>query len=92
MVMTRDTFIAAGGFDERFIGWGGDDDAFMVTLETLCGNYIKLDREVIHLWHPGMYWDIAPNKDGNAALLNRYWQAYNNKEEILKLINERKVK
>ncbi len=54
--MSRNTFIVAGGFDERFIGWGGDDDAFVHALETLCGNYIKLGREVFHLWHPRTDW------------------------------------
>lgn len=89
MVMTSDTFIASGGFDERFVGWGGDDDAFVYAIETLCGKYIKLDREVIHLWHPRTDWSNAPNTDANLALLGKYIQASGNKEAMLKLIKER---
>jgi hypothetical protein len=89
MVMPRATYFAAGGYDERFVGWGGDDDAFVLALETLCGPYLKLDREVIHLWHPRIYWDIAPNAEGNMELLGKYWTASGNKEAMHKLISER---
>jgi GT2 family glycosyltransferase len=89
MVMRRKTFIAAGGYDERFVGWGGDDDAFVHALETLCGTYIKLENEVIHLWHPRTDWSNAPNPDANLNILGRYIEANGNKEAMLKLINER---
>ncbi|KKK40080.1 hypothetical protein WQ57_00875 [Mesobacillus campisalis] len=90
MVMSRDTYISSGGPDERFVGWGGDDDAFVLALETLCGNYIKLDRDVIHLWHPRTDWSNAPNKEANMELFGRYFQASGDREAMLKLIKERK--
>jgi GT2 family glycosyltransferase len=90
MVMRRETYFAAGGYDERFVGWGGDDDAFVNALETLCGPFIKLDNTVIHFYHERTDWSNAPNSEGNLNLLGRYIHAWGNKEEMLKLISERR--
>lgn len=90
MVMRRETFIAAGGYDERFVGWGGEDDAIIYALETLCGPYKKLENKVIHFWHPGTGWSTAPNSDANMKLLIRYSNANGKKEAMQKLISERK--
>ena len=89
MVMRRETFIAAGGYDERFVGWGGEDDAFIYALETLCGPFIKLDNQVIHLWHPTMEWRTDSSTHANRNLFFRYKKASRNKKAMLKLINER---
>ncbi|MEC0664469.1 galactosyltransferase-related protein [Priestia flexa] len=51
VVVTRKTFYAVGGFDERFIGWGGEDDAFAYAVNTLCGHFQRLDEKNYHLWH-----------------------------------------
>ncbi|GGM28165.1 hypothetical protein GCM10011351_12590 [Paraliobacillus quinghaiensis] len=89
-VMSRETYKAAGGFDERFVGWGGEDDAFIYALKTLCGPFKKLENQVIHLWHPKINWYNAPNAKDNRSLLKRYNRAIGNKEDMLKLISERK--
>jgi hypothetical protein len=40
-----------GGFDERFVGWGFEDMAFM---SLVCGLYghERIEGDVYHLWHP----------------------------------------
>jgi glycosyltransferase involved in cell wall biosynthesis len=51
-IIRREAYEAAGGMDESFIGWGGEDDALSITLARL-----GLDRRVLrnqpacHLWH-----------------------------------------
>ncbi|MFJ5718286.1 galactosyltransferase-related protein [Neobacillus sp. NPDC093127] len=90
MVMRRETFIAAGGYDERFVGWGGEDDALIHALETLCGPYKKLENQLIHFWHPITEWGNAPNAKDNMKLLIRYDKANGNKEAMLRLIGERR--
>lgn len=40
------------GFDEEFIGWGAEDDAFIFKIRRLCGREKRLSGGVVfHLWH-----------------------------------------
>ena len=50
-VIPRAVFDDAGGFDERFRGWGWEDLAWQ---SLACGLYghERIDGDVIHLWHP----------------------------------------
>ncbi|HVJ75794.1 MAG TPA: galactosyltransferase-related protein [Casimicrobiaceae bacterium] len=49
----RDAFAALGGFDERFVGWGGEDDAMTIKVERARLATYELDGEpALHLWHP----------------------------------------
>ena len=49
----RDSYLRLGGFEERFRGWGGEDDAMSITLRRMgmrvaeCG-----ELPALHLWHP----------------------------------------
>lgn len=51
-VYTRTTWEKAGGYDERFGLWGGDDAAFAYATAGYFGPYRRLDGPVVHLWHP----------------------------------------
>ncbi|MFZ7944747.1 galactosyltransferase-related protein [Neobacillus sp. 19] len=86
-VIPRANFEAVGGFDERFIGWGGEDDAFSHAVNTICGKFVNIEAKVFHLWHPTAYTDSNLN---NQKLLNRYLSASGNKYDMLKIITERK--
>jgi hypothetical protein len=88
-VISRENFEAAGGFDERFIGWGGEDDAFSHAARTICGKLINLEGKVFHLWHPSSSYQTNPNGKANAKLLGRYERASGDKEKMKKLIDER---
>jgi hypothetical protein len=52
-VIGREPYLRLGGFDERFRGWGGEDDAMTIKLRRTgmrlaeCG-----DHPALHLWHP----------------------------------------
>jgi hypothetical protein len=50
--VTRDLFTRAGGYDERFVGWGGEDDALTVKFARLGARLgINTDRTCYHFWH-----------------------------------------
>jgi len=50
--LTRGTFAAAGGFDERFVGYAYEDIAFTAAVETLAGECERLPHDAAHLYHP----------------------------------------
>ncbi|MEH7096961.1 galactosyltransferase-related protein [Neobacillus vireti] len=88
-VIPRENFDAVGGFDERFIGWGGEDDAFSHAVRTLCGEIVNVEGRIFHLWHPSANYATNPNGKANGDLLNRYKRASGNKTAMLNLIKER---
>jgi hypothetical protein len=50
VAMARDAFFAIGGFDESFVGWGGEDNEFWqraLVRKTWPYGYLPL----VHLWH-----------------------------------------
>lgn len=54
LVMPRDAFERAGGYDERFQGWGYEDNAFAVRLDREWGQNERTSGNMFHLWHdPG---------------------------------------
>lgn len=67
VAVRRDAYIAIGGHDEGFYGWGAEDDEFMDRLRTLnVGEGAFLP--IVHLWHP-----VAQKQDAhrNVELLAR---------------------
>lgn len=85
-VITRDNFAAAGGCDERFVGWGCEDDAFVCAVNTLCGPFVRIDRPIYHLWHTYAGAWNNPNYSSNWELFEKYRQANGNKDEMHKLV------
>ncbi|MGM0904476.1 MAG: galactosyltransferase-related protein [Bacillota bacterium] len=88
-IISRDNFEVVGGFDERFLGYGAEDDAFGHSVNTVCGRYLRLDTDIFHLWHPRVRTKSNPHYQANIALLKRYIQAGKSKKRMLNMINER---
>lgn len=88
-VITRRNFEKAGGFDERFDGYGGEDRSFMNTVVTLCGPMLRLDDPIFHLWHPHSGYAKNPNAAFNKKLRQRYEVARGDSEAIKKIVQER---
>ncbi|WP_236034898.1 glycosyltransferase family 2 protein [Alkalihalobacterium elongatum] len=86
-IISRTNFNLVGGFDERFAGWGGEDNAFCYAVNTLCGPLKRLNHDIYHLWHPRIGWERSPNAKNNRNLLNLYRKANGNKSEMMELIN-----
>ncbi|WP_332694826.1 galactosyltransferase-related protein [Halalkalibacter lacteus] len=85
-ILFRTSFNKVGGFDERFVGWGGEDDAFCYAVNTLCGQLKRINQEVYHLWHPKIGWEKSPNAINNRKLFKKYKQANGNKKKMWELI------
>jgi len=73
--MRRDAFAALGGFDERFVGWGGEDDAMTLKVELARLTTCELDPgPALHLWHARSHATTLGHADyaSNVALLADY--------------------
>lgn len=88
-VISPESWLEVGGMDERFEGWGGEDDAFRIAAETLLGPRVHHQGVMPHLWHPSAAAFGTEAHRGNLALLRRYVAAANNPEAIRAIINER---
>ncbi|QIL74368.1 hypothetical protein G7048_25320 (plasmid) [Diaphorobacter sp. HDW4B] len=47
----RDAFFHIGGWDERFVGWGGEDNALAIKLERARIQASVIPGMALHLWH-----------------------------------------
>lgn len=50
IAITRDAYFAIGGFDEEFVGWGGEDNEFWERAQS-CRVWPYVYLPIIHLWH-----------------------------------------
>ncbi len=64
VIVTRQLWDQVGGFDETFVGWGFEDNAFAAACETYAGApVLRVPGELWHLWHP----TAAEGKRGTAT-------------------------
>lgn len=72
VVIPRDAYVEAGGFDPRFRGHGHEDMCFGWAAKLLVGEAERLNAPLVHLWHP-------PAKPGGRlrepGLIDRYRRA-----------------
>jgi hypothetical protein len=61
----------AGGMDERFQGWGGEDPAFAIAAGAILGPVVRHEGTIHHLWHPATRLR-DPSYAANMALGRRY--------------------
>ena len=59
LMMTRDAWLRVGGWDERIVGWGGEDDLMTLALERLEVRCTAIHHTAYHLWHDrvGVDWN-----------------------------------
>ncbi len=48
----REMWEAVNGMDERFRGWGQEDEAFGLSVQALFGPPSRLFGMAVHMWHP----------------------------------------
>lgn len=88
VMVPRSAFELVCGYDERFNGWGGEDNAFRFALDAVVGGYTRLALEnVQHIWHPrGEDFD-ADEWPTNRRLMKKY-QTTTSREAMLSLCRE----
>ncbi len=94
-IMPREAFIAAGGMDERFQGWGGEDISFMHAIDTLYGRHKTINGPAFHVHHPTIkgrwmftrQWEGQDAPEANDWLSSKYEEALGDKAMMRRLIN-----
>lgn len=71
LVVPRELWNLVGGFDPKFQGWAGEDNAFWKACTVLAGEPQRIDGCAFHLWH-------QPASRGNATYRTNVarWQRY----------------
>jgi predicted glycosyltransferase involved in capsule biosynthesis len=86
-VVPRTCFEAVGGFDERFVDYGGEDEAFALALDTICGRHGRMGDIIYHLWHQPM--QLTPEYYRvNFPLYRRYQEACGDVTKMWSIIHE----
>ena len=93
-ILSRVAFNKAGGFDERFRGWGSEDVSFIRAVDTLYTQYTRTSNTVLHLWHPrerrgyikNLWVGQDPLDSTNSDLSKAYQAAARNKVKMQNLI------
>lgn len=89
IVIDHDAYFDAGGQDEGFVGWGGEDVAFFHACETLLGPHTRHDGTLFGLWHPSEMNKRSPQYRKMAQRQNRYRAARGNPDAMRELIRGR---
>ncbi|MGV1034828.1 MAG: galactosyltransferase-related protein [Microbacteriaceae bacterium] len=81
-VQTRQ-FWNAGGMDERFMGWGGEDDAMTIALRRT-GAVFRIDEDEVahHLWHPRLLEVRTGHPDYRRNLVLKHWWQISSDETL----------
>lgn len=74
VMMKRVDFEDLGGFDERFIGWGEEDVAFVMKAKGKFGKPVRLQENIYHIWHPKSAEYSQPHYKDNQKLLRKIYQ------------------
>lgn len=90
VVVPAFAFREVGGFDERYVGWGADDVAFAMAIETLYRPAARLGH-VYHFWHPRPreHHEGHPHQAAQHHLTGRYVAAHGNREKMQAILGER---
>ena len=91
LVCSAEDFALVGGYDERFNGWGYEDDAFREAMETVVAPHKRTEGFHLHLWHPHVESERfnQPHIAENKALAESYTAARGDRDAMLKIVGDR---
>jgi hypothetical protein len=81
VMLSRESYALVGGMDERFRGWGSEDEAFSFACRGVLGPGDTVQGKAVHLWHPRRgrsgrdLWEGQENTYSNSQLMKEYHQA-----------------
>lgn len=88
-VVRHSDYVATRGIPTAFVGWGGEDEALAVILDTLLGAHQRLPGDLVHLWHPPSGERRGAQYRGNKALWHRYLMARDDQRAMWGMVQGR---
>ena len=93
-IMPREAFVAVGGMDTRFRGWGSEDISFMHAVDTLFARHKTYNGPAYHVCHPTIQgrwkgtrqWAGQQKQEMNDWLSWQYDQAAGDYEEMKRVV------
>jgi len=82
VMISSENYYNIGGHDPRFMGWGGEDDAFFFKSNQMLG-VKRTNNSLIHMNHPRITGDQNPHYKQNLV----YYNEYLNKNNIINVVN-----
>jgi predicted glycosyltransferase involved in capsule biosynthesis len=76
LMITKENYFKIGGFDERFNGWGYEDNAFFLTATSILSALVETDNIAWHLWHPVTANQFPELTQKNRDLYTEYFEHY----------------
>lgn len=75
--------------DQRFEGWGGEDESWGMALRTLHGPPHRVRMPLVHLWHPPQERATrSKGSEANTALRKRYARAMHNPTVMQEVLDD----
>ena len=99
-IMPYEALTLVGGGDQRFRGWGGEDEALMHSLDALYAVHKNTPNQVLHVWHKRLrgiptnngalrVWEGQADPRSNDDLASRYRKVRRDPEAMQLMIDER---
>lgn len=88
-VIRKELWWNAGGMDERFKGWGYEDNAFFVASETMNSPVKRIRGKIHHLHHPRpANFTRTPEYFFNQRLYQHYQEAQGDRHAMQRILSE----
>ena len=93
VLMSKSSFVKVNGYDERFKGWGFEDNAFQIAMDTIVGPFSRVEFGwSAHLWHAASNEDTwgQPHAELNQKILHEYRRRSGNVQAMLNFVKDNK--
>jgi hypothetical protein len=81
-IVSRPAFAAFGGIPTAMVGWGAEDEAAAVIMDTLLGPHQRLAYDLVHLWHAPQTTKQHGDYRRNRPIFRRYLAAKGDEEAM----------
>lgn len=94
-LFTREQYERVGRFDERFRGWGQEDEAFALSLRSIVGRPQRVFGTAVHLYHPRIgksgkdLWEGETSPRANEDLVANYRKLVRYPDQMERFVRSR---